>query len=605
MPADLASLRDAGRMRFDPSGRLVAFVYASGALDDATDAVRAAGGNVERSSAEIGAIQAALPLRTLRDIASDPTVRYVGLPRYPVLNPGTRTTQGDELLNADDVRAVFGVDGSGVKVGVISDGLWEFEESQASGDLPASVDYTTCNAVPSFDPTSPLAGGEGTAMLEIVHDLAPGAELWFASFGLRSPSHGTEMDFMAAVSCLAERVDVVVDDISWFGAGPYDGSSAVSMNTTNALNGASNPIRMYTTSVGNWARSHYAGPFEPCQGGEMQTFQATAQTLDAHGLGPRCSNPIIVGPFSSALVSLVWDDPFGASCNDYDLLLLEHDSANAIASSANPQTCAQDPVEEIAFTNATTSSVTWDVAVRNVGGLAEARDLDMFIIASDLSYYTPAGSVPNQGDAAGGVISVGAIAASDLGVDDIQPYSSNGPTEDGRTKPEITAVDCVRVTGNGFTSPFCGTSAAAPHIAGIAALLLDCDPSLLAMGPDGSAAESRALLSSALLETAADRGLPGADNVYGAGLVDAMAAANALCPPPGLLGDVDCNTTVNAVDALLILREVAQLPPPAACIYLGDVDCDLALDAVDALGVLRYVAGIPLAPPPGCRAIGS
>jgi hypothetical protein len=68
---------------------------------------------------------------------------------------------------------------------------------------------------------------------------------------------------------------------------------------------------------------------------------------------------------------------------------------------------------------------------------------------------------------------------------------------------------------------------------------------------------------------------------------------------------VDCDVGVDAVDALFILREVAQIPPEPPCIELGDVDCDTALDAVDALGVLRHVAGIPLPPAPGCRAIGT
>ena len=606
MPADLLSLRGAGRMRFDADGRLVAYVYPSGPLDAAAVAVRRLGGTVERASPEIGAVQVALPVASVRDVAGDAAVRYVGLPRYPVLNAGTRVTEGDAILNVDDLRNAYGVDGTGVKIGVISDGLDEFEKSQNSGDLPPSIDYTTCNVVPAFDPTTPLAGGEGTAMLEIVHDLAPGAELWFGSFGFNSPTAGTEADFMAAVNCLAQHVDVVVDDISWFGIGPYDGTSGVSQNTSSALNNVSNPIRLYATSVGNWARRHYGDPYQPCDGGETHTFQSSAQTVDAHGAGPRCSNPIVVGPFSSAIVVMEWDDAFGAACNDYDLLLREHDSATVIGFSDNPQTCTQNPVEEIAWSNATFDTVTLDVVVESVGGLAASRELNLFIIASDVAYYTPAGSVPNQGDAGGGVISVASIGAGDPGADDIQPYSSNGPTEDGRQKPDLTAIDCVNVTGNGFTSPFCGTSAAAPHIAGIAALLLECNPSLLAADPGGSASGDRTLLSSALLETALDRGAPGPDNVYGSGLVDPLAAAEALCAgSTGLLGDVDCDVGVDAVDALFILREVAQIPPEPPCLELGDVDCDLALDAVDALGVLRYVAGIPLPPPPGCRAIGT
>ena len=74
--------------------------------------------------------------------------------------------------------------------------------------------------------------------------------------------------------------------------------------------------------------------------------------------------------------------------------------------------------------------------------------------------------------------------------------------------------------------------------------------------------------------------------------------------PPPLSGDVDCSATVEAVDALSLLRHVAGLPPLAACLDLGDVDCDSGIDAVDALLVLRYVAALPVSLPPGCPPIG-
>jgi CSLREA domain-containing protein len=74
--------------------------------------------------------------------------------------------------------------------------------------------------------------------------------------------------------------------------------------------------------------------------------------------------------------------------------------------------------------------------------------------------------------------------------------------------------------------------------------------------------------------------------------------------PPPQSGDADCNSSVEAVDALSVLRHVAALPPRAACLELGDVNCDTAIDAVDALLVLRYVAALPVSLPPGCPPIG-
>ena len=92
-------------------------------------------------------------------------------------------------------------------------------------------------------------GAEGTALLEIVHDLAPGAKLSFAN-------GDTDLAFNQAVNFLAASNDVVLDDIGFFGE-PYDGTSAVSANTAAALNNPSFPIRAYVTAVGNDADEHY------------------------------------------------------------------------------------------------------------------------------------------------------------------------------------------------------------------------------------------------------------------------------------------------------------------------------------------------------------
>ena len=97
------------------------------------------------------------------------------------------------------------------------------------------------------------AGAEGTALLEIVHDLAPGAKLSFAN-------GDTDLAFNQAVNFLAASNDVVLDDIGFFGE-PYDGTSGVSLNTAAALNNPSLPIRAYITAVGNDADEHYIGTY--------------------------------------------------------------------------------------------------------------------------------------------------------------------------------------------------------------------------------------------------------------------------------------------------------------------------------------------------------
>ena len=86
------------------------------------------------------------------------------------------------------------------------------------------------------------------------------------------------------------------------------------------------------------------------------------------------------------------------------------------------------------------------------------------------------------------------------------------------------------------------------------------------------------------------------------------AAAPTASPSPtpgGLLGDVDCNSLIDAIDALMVLRFVANLLPFALCLNVGNVNCDTATDAIDALGVLRHIAHLPVTQGPGCRGIGT
>ena len=131
------------------------------------------------------------------------------------------TTQGDAIVRADWLRQSFGVTGPGCSVGVISNGVVGLADAQAAGELP-DVDIQTCVPPPNFfqdnDPTQSPAGAEGTAMLEIVHDIAPGATLLFGYPG--DPPYQSGMAFNAAMDCLAAHADVVVDDFGFYNAGP-------------------------------------------------------------------------------------------------------------------------------------------------------------------------------------------------------------------------------------------------------------------------------------------------------------------------------------------------------------------------------------------------
>ncbi|MCZ6544859.1 MAG: S8 family serine peptidase, partial [Chloroflexi bacterium] len=478
---------------------------------------------VERQRAALGRAQYRVPPAALGELAVLPGVRFVLSPTYAVSLTGSLTTSGDDLLGAAAVRANRGFDGSGVRIGVISDGIRGLAAAQASGDAPELVEAQ------SFVAEGIEAGAEGTALIEIIHDLAPGASISFANAA-------TDLDMIEAVDFLAARSDIVVDDLGFFFAD--DQMSAVSLNTQAALNNPDWPIRVYITSAGNWALRHYEGDFAVGPdgldvgldfAGAVHLFSAEPGTVDVAGDGAQPYNEVYLEAGDSALAVLFWDDPPDASTNDYDLYLLDS-AGNVVAESSDGQGNGFDvPRERLLWENDGADGM-FRVVVHNFEDLAEARRLELYVFESSklpgsdlaLNFNTAASSILAQSDAGGGVLSVGAVFPTALTT--VRAYSSRGPTNNGAAKPDLVAVDGVQVTGSGgFDTTFFGTSAAAPHLAAIAALLLDARPSLTDVD-GGNAEQERLLIRKLLSNSAVDADVPGVDFASGAGVVDAVAA---------------------------------------------------------------------------------
>ena len=255
----------AGLLRLDQQGRVQVYINAS-QLDESTlTGLKSAGVEVERTSDSRGLVQGSVSLKALSGLAELDYVKSVTAPSYGRVDVGSRLTQGDALLGLAELRAALGVDGTGVTVGVVSDGIAGLQTAITSGDLPQTnlVRDATGKLVAtdggiiatSFHPDGLEAGAEGTAILEIIHDIAPGAQLRFAN-------GATGLDFNDAVNFLAANSDVVIDDIGFL-VGPFDQSGPISSNTAAALNSPANPIRGYYTSVGNQALRHYEEMFVP------------------------------------------------------------------------------------------------------------------------------------------------------------------------------------------------------------------------------------------------------------------------------------------------------------------------------------------------------
>ena len=160
--------------------------------------IQSLGGTVLNSLPKYRAIRAHLPLSAVEPLAAHDTIQSIRTGDVAVTRKED-TSEGEAAHRAEVARQTHSVDGTGIGIGVLSNGVRTLAARQASGDLPDRVTVL---------PGQAGSGDEGTAMLEIVHDLAPGAELYFAT------ALGGQARFAANIEALCEAgADVIVDDV--------------------------------------------------------------------------------------------------------------------------------------------------------------------------------------------------------------------------------------------------------------------------------------------------------------------------------------------------------------------------------------------------------
>ncbi len=391
---------------------------------------------------------------------------------------GSRNTEGDVTHRAFPARNIFNVDGTGVRIGVLSDGVSSLSASQMSGDLgPVTI-----------LPGQAGMGDEGTAILEIIHDVAPGAQLFFATAFNGITSFAQNIRALRAAGC-----DIIVDDVFYFVETPFQDGQApgVASNTNGgvviqAVNDVTASGAMYFSSAGNEGNLNdgTAGVWEGnfADGGPAGPPLPTGAVGSLHNFGGQNFNILTV---PSAPINFYWSDPLGGSSNDYDLFLLNAAGTAVVASSINIQNGTQDPYEQI-----NTAGFGFRLVIVKKTGAAD-RFLHLNTNRGRLSIAT-AGQTHGHAAAANafGCAATPALAAfpnpfSSSNV--VETFSSDGPRRiffqaDGtpitpgdfsatggllRQKPDITAADGVSTAAPGFGT-FFGTSAAAPHAAAIA-----------------------------------------------------------------------------------------------------------------------------------------
>jgi subtilisin family serine protease len=519
-------------VRINPAGEIQVYIELVEYLPEHIVQLEAHGVRVEVALPEFRLVQGWLPVGSVDVVAGLDFVKEVRQPDYPRTNAvGAAATQGDVLLRADAARATFGVSGVGAKVGVMSNGVQFIVDSQNSGDLPPVVQVLRAGS-----------GNEGTAMLEIVHDLAPGAPLAFWGAA-------TSVEMVQGINALRDAgARVIVDDLAVFGEPKFqDGMVAQTIRSFAESDG------IYVASAGNWSMQHYRAPYlrDPITGSQ---YEGAHNYLPG---GVDIGNTVIVPTGCSLTVWLQWNNPRGAANDDFDLLLIRSSNASLLASSLALQNGFQNAFEAVSWTNTTGATVAVYIAVLEWQlRTGTAIILDYFAshsCASDFLQYATASQSLAGNHAVNEMLSVAALGAENPAV--AQAYSSRGPHDiffpafESRPVPKISAIDCAQTrTGQlgHFPNPFCGTSAAAPHVAGIAALLLQAAPGL-------SSQQARDIL----MGTAGDLGPTGFDLTYGSGRIDAF---NALAVASPAVTKVISNATSFAAGQTVVLTLYASNP---------------------------------------------
>ena len=600
----------------------------------------------------------------LYQLANIPEVRSIR-PEYGAMTRvGSVTSRADVALKSDIAKATFSMDGTGQKVGILSDsfacngnrdantlpaagvaGTLTGSPSQDSGDLPVSVQLLSDLSNP------PTCTDEGAGMGELVHDIAPGAAMAFAT------AFGSQAGFAQGITKLCSapvNATVVVDDVAFFAEPMYQDGIIAQAAAACVASGVP-----YYSSAGNSANRAFRQTFTdinpvddqavPPTGNDLHRWRTTTATIRDGFIA------VTLQPNEKFTAVLQWNQPFDSisagngSQIDMDLYIAPtpdvagFQPANLLAVSLGNQGTtgapAGDAVEIAGYTNTTGAVRTVYVAVDHFKGSQTtipqnaATPVELRLVffgggtIEGITNATSAFGGPTVygHNMATGVSSVAAVPWFDTALfnpnftptiaTDPEPFTARGGTltvqfntagayaPRSSFEPDISSVDGNNTRffgsalnlGGAFGEPdafpnFFGTSAAAPNAAAVASLIRQRNSSR-------TPAQVNMALESTAIDITGARAATGDDDVSGIGLIDANAAITSVPASADLaITNTDSPDPVTAGNNLTYTIRVTNNGPtsPATGVVLTDtIDAGVTfISATPSQGAACTRAGV-------------
>lgn len=655
--------------------------------------VKSHGGEVKGSYAEMKTIVARMPLAAIEALASDARIRAIRLPKVPALQgnaspvssttrysrvfdqllaavtvpetltpetvpmraalpttnastvPGFRASvaEGDFRHRARAARLTFGINGAGLKVGVLSDSFdaygGGYNHDIKTGDLPGPGNPNgltkRIELAGSGDYFGADATDEGRAMCQIIHAVLPGAKIYFGSAFTGYFDFANNIRALRGISKNPGAngnvpdggCDIIVDDVGYSqeaalrdGATAGVDSPAAIAAVMQAVNDAVADGCLYFSSAANSGNKndHTSGTWEGDfnDGGGSASAGLPPNIGRVHDWNPdgaaSTTNRITSG---AGYIALEWSDPLGRSSNDYDIVVLNKAGDEIVGAAADTQDGDDDPTEGLYGPGEALSGGAKIVILKHKG--AAPRFLSMETGRGQLQYNT-GGQTRGHATAPGGFSVAATPTTTGVGPsfpvpfapkNQVETFSSDGPRRvffdenniayNGltvaagggvvRQKPDITGADGAPNSVPGFER-FYGTSAAAPHAAAISGLVK------LALKKGGDPRPQASQVRTLLQNTATDIEARGVDRDSGYGILDAFKAVQATGAPGGAgldLGNVVTTEIANSDsngNGRLEPGETARLDIPLVNVGLNTASNVGASLSTDTPGVTLLAA---------------